>query len=172
MSLAVTRRSILQVLASIVSIGITGCLSTERTAEGGISDQSTTTQSEPAVSADSTRSTETSDSTVPGWEDPEPRKDHDVTIESFHDQTHTIDLAITHDGEVLFEDSFELSPGEELTPYNFLASPIDGIADYSIEAQLEDGQTASTTFTTDSCHGEVVVIVEKSGTLSATYSIC
>jgi hypothetical protein len=175
MSPDVTRRLTLQALAATISVGLAGCLSEERTVPNDRSDTSTVRETTPlssTVSTDKTRSTQATTSVDSWWENPEPEKDHDVTIENHHDQLHTVELTIAHDEKPVFEGSYELSPGSTVTPYNFLQSPLDGIVDYDVEAHLEDGQADGTTFSTDSCHGDVVVTVDETGELAVFYSIC
>lgn len=173
----VTRRTILAALGSS-AVGFTGCLSKGRLPSDDSTDVPTSTVgsstpvSTPTVSADNTRPPEETGTFVPEWENPKPDKDHDVVVENQHTRAHTVDLRITHDDTVVFSKSIELAAGAKVVPYNFVDSPLDGIVDYVVDVTLDDGQTDRTTFTTDSCHGWVLITVSKTGELRATYVVC
>ena len=174
-----SRRTVLRTLGVVLASGFAGCLAeesespqTDRTTNDSIT--RSTSASRPSSTTDSqpTTSPESTETYVPGWENPEPEKDHDVILENRHDEPHTIDVRIAHEQTVVFEESFDAEPGFDRVIYNFLDSPIDGIAHYEVRAELEDGTTAEIGFATDSCHGHVIVSVEENGELFATYSIC
>lgn len=98
--------------------------------------------------------------------------DHDVHLENRHDEPHTIHLEITHEGETIHEQRTEAPSGMDALVYNFRRSPIDGVAEYVVAADLGDGQSESVDFRTSSCYGDVVVSVEEDGALSVSFSIC
>ena len=163
-----SRRTALRTLGVVFVPGLAGCLSDDAgsPATDRETADSTTRTPDPTISAEPT------ETYVPEWENPEPEKDHDVILGNRHNQPHTIDVRITHEQTVIFEESFDAESGFDRVIYNFLESPIDGIASYEVRAELEDGTRAETTFVTDSCHGQVVVSVGENGELNAFYSIC
>lgn len=176
-----SRRTALRTLGVVLVPGLAGCLSDDagspvtdgETADSATQTPDSTTRTAPTTRRpDPTTSSESTETYVPGWENPEPEKDHDVILENRHGEPHTIDVRITHEQRMIFEESFDAEPGFDRVIYNFLESPIDGIASYEVRAELEDGTTAETTFATDSCHGQVIVSIGENGELNAFYSIC
>ena len=99
-------------------------------------------------------------------------RDRDVTIENEHDESHTVHLEITHEGETIHEQRTEAPPGMDAVVYNFRRSPIAGVARYAVAAELGDGQSEGIDFRTTSCFGHVVVSVDEDGELSVSTSIC
>lgn len=98
--------------------------------------------------------------------------DHDVHLVNGHDESHTVHLKITHEGEPIHEQRVEAPPGTDAVVYDFRRSPIDGVATYVVAAELEDGQAEGVDVRTTSCFGDVVVSVEEDGELSVFFSIC
>lgn len=99
-------------------------------------------------------------------------KDRDVNIVNEHDESHTVHLKITHEGETIHEQRTEAPPEMDAVVYNFRRSPIDGVAAYVVAAELGDGQSEGVDFRTTSCFGHVVVSVDEHGALSVFFSIC
>ena len=169
-----SRRTALRTLGVVLVPGLAGCLSDDASSPETRREtpETATATPEPIPSTTEPTTEDRTETYVPGWENPEPEKDHDVFVENRHDQAHTVEVRVTHEGSVVFEESFEAEPGFDRSVYNFVQSPIDGIASYVVRATLEDGTADAVTFATDSCHGHVVVSIGENGELAVFYSIC
>ena len=99
-------------------------------------------------------------------------KDHDVHLVDGHDESHTVHLEITHEGEPIHEQRVETPPGMDAAVYNFRRSPVDGVATYVVATELGDGPSECIGFRTTSCSGHVVVPVDDDGELNVSNSIC
>ena len=99
-------------------------------------------------------------------------EDHDVRLDNSHDEEHVVGLEVTHESDTIHEGRHRAPPGTNTVVYNFQRSPIDGVAEYVVAAELEDGQADSVEIRTTACYGGTVVHVDEDGDLRVFYSIC
>lgn len=155
------RRALLATLSGAATTAVAGC--------SALSARGSGTTEKPAF-----REPTTVDGSNRARRDVErPSADQTVVLANRDDDPHWVWLSVVErkSGLERYETRRELEPASETPVYPIVDADPEGVQSYRCTLELDD-RTTSTVLWTNSCHGDVTLVVEADGTLAGDVETC
>lgn len=95
-----------------------------------------------------------------------------VLVRNTDTETHTVEITIERNDEQIFDHSYQVKHNETVPVFKWSRVNHPSGKRFTVSITADNGPTTKSDFTADRCRGNVLVVFDKAGKMTATYRSC